>query len=92
MMIFMRTTLTIDDDLITILEQERKRKGMSFKEIVNFSLRRGLLQEHLLKDVPKAVTRPHAYGFRAGVDLDKLNQLADELEAEAFAAGQASGR
>lgn len=25
---------------------------------------------------------PHDFGFRAGVDLDRLNQLADELEAE----------
>jgi hypothetical protein len=25
---------------------------------------------------------PHRFGFHAGVDLDKLNQLVDELEAE----------
>jgi hypothetical protein len=25
---------------------------------------------------------PHACGFRAGVDPDKLNQLLDELEVE----------
>ena len=30
--------------------------------------------------------KPHHFGFRPGVDLDKLNQLADELEAEAFVA------
>jgi hypothetical protein len=29
-------------------------------------------------------TRPHGFRFKAGIDLDKLNQLADELEAEAF--------
>jgi hypothetical protein len=29
--------------------------------------------------------RPHAFGFKPGVDLDRLNQLADELEAEATA-------
>lgn len=88
----MRTTLTIDDDLAAILEMERKRKNLSFKEIVNASLRRGLLREGLVKEVPKVETRPHAYGFRPGVDLDKLNQLADELEAGAFAEGQACGR
>lgn len=27
----------------------------------------------------------HAFGFRPGVDLDRLGQLADALEAEAFA-------
>ena len=41
------------------------------------------------KGIPRAVetpkTIPHSFGFRPGVDLDKLNQLADELEAEAVA-------
>jgi len=26
----------------------------------------------------------HSFGFRPGIDLDKLGQLADELEVEAF--------
>jgi hypothetical protein len=34
--------------------------------------------------VPKTIS--HSFGFRPGIDLDKLGQLADELEAEAFAA------
>jgi hypothetical protein len=36
--------------------------------------------------VPRII--PHAFGFRPGIDLDKLNQLADELEDEAYAAVQ----
>ena len=32
---------------------------------------------------PCPKTIPHSFGFRPGIDLDKLNQLADELEAEA---------
>ena len=31
---------------------------------------------------PAPKTIPHSFGFRPGVDLDKLGQLADELEAE----------
>jgi hypothetical protein len=80
----MRSTLTIDDDIAAILERERKRKGLSFKAIVNQALRRGLMQESLMPPPKRVVTRPHAYGFRQGLDLDKLNQLVDELEAEAF--------
>jgi hypothetical protein len=26
----------------------------------------------------------HSFGFRPGIDLDKLGQLLDELEVEAF--------
>ena len=33
--------------------------------------------------VPRII--PHAFGFKPGIDLDKLNQLIDHLEAEAYA-------
>ena len=29
--------------------------------------------------------RPHAFRFKPGVDLDRMNQLADELESEEVA-------
>jgi hypothetical protein len=80
----MRTTLTIDDDLAAILKRESKRQGVSYKELVNTALRRGLLADELMPARPVIVTRPHAFGFKAGVDLDKLNQLSDELEGEAL--------
>ena len=35
------------------------------------------------RPAPKVI--PHSFGFRRGVDLDKLGQLADELETEAYA-------
>ena len=82
----MRTTLTIDDDLASCLKREGLRKGMSFKEIVNMALRRGLDSSLAVAPPSRVVTRPHDYGFKPGIDLDKLNQLADELEAEEFMA------
>ena len=80
----MRTTLTIDDDLAGILKQRAREQGIPFKEAVNRTIRAGL------GETPKAYrgavprTKPHSFGFRPGVDLDKLGQLADELEAENF--------
>lgn len=82
----MRTTLTIDDDVAAMLKRESQRKGLSFKELVNSALRRGLAAEQLHTPAQKVVTRPHSFGFKPGIDLDKLNQLVDELEVEAFAA------
>lgn len=81
----MRTTLTLDDDLASILLRETKRKGLSFKEMVNTTLRRGIAQEQLAPTHKKVLTRPHDFGFQPGIDLDKLNQLSDELEAGAWA-------
>lgn len=40
---------------------------------------------HRNDEAPKPKTIPHSFGFRVGVDLDTLNQLADELETEAAA-------
>lgn len=80
----MRTTLTLDDDVAEVLRREARTKGMSFKTLVNAALRRGLAPEQASRGRPRVKTRPHGYGFKPGMDLDKLNQLVDELEAEAF--------
>lgn len=34
-------------------------------------------------DFPKTI--PHSFGFRPEIDLDKLNQLVDELEVDEVA-------
>lgn len=81
----MRTTLTLDDDLASILLRETKKKGLSFKEMVNTTLRRGIAQEQLAPPRKKVTTHPHDFGFKPGIDLDKLNQFSDELEAGAWA-------
>jgi hypothetical protein len=37
----MRTTLTLDEDVVALVESERARTGESFKEAVNRLIRRG---------------------------------------------------
>ena len=82
----MRTTLTIDDDLADLLKQRAREQGIPFKEAVNRTIRAGLGEALKARRgaVPKTI--PHSFGFRPGVDLDKLGQLAVELETESFAA------
>lgn len=82
----MRTTLTLDADVASRLEQEMRRTGRGLKATVNEALRRGLGTAGKTPRQPKFEVRPHAFGFRPGIDLDRLNQLADELEAEEVAA------
>lgn len=88
----MRTTLTLDDDVAALLRQQAATLGVSFKEAVNRALRAGLSRDMAPHDTPVPKTIPHSFGFRPGVDLDKLNQLADELEAEATAESLARTR
>jgi len=86
----MRTTLTIDDDLAGLLKRRARELGLPFKDVVNRTLRAGLGEQARPRRQAAPKTIPHAFGFRPGIDLDKLNQLADELEAEGYAAGQRS--
>ena len=79
----MRTTLTIDDDLAGLLRKRARELGVPFKEVVNRTIRAGLGEAARPKHGPAPRTVPHSFGFAPGIDLDKLNQLVDELEAEA---------
>lgn len=82
--VYMRTTLTLDDDLARRLKDYARRQGLSFKETVNTILRRGFTapepggrrKKRFRVDVFDSP-------FRPGVDPLRLNQLADELEVEA---------
>ena len=50
---------------------------------MNPTIPAGIGEETATRSDPKTIS--HSFGFRPGIDLDKLGQLADELEAEAFA-------
>jgi hypothetical protein len=79
--VYMRTTLTLDPDVAEQLQREMRRTGQGLKATINETLRRGLRQG---ERPPKAVrfhVRPHAFGVKPGVDLDRLNQLVDEIDA-----------
>jgi hypothetical protein len=78
----MRTTLTLDRDVAERLEFEMRRSGEGMKAVVNRALRAGLgLTDKPTKPDP-FVVEAHDFGFRPGIDLDRLNQLVDELDAE----------
>lgn len=83
MMTFMRTTLTIDDDLAAILQSKAAQRGVAFKQVVNSLLRAGLgASEGAMPGRKSVKVVGKALGMRPGYDPDKMNQLVDELEAE----------
>ena len=81
----MRTTLTIDDDLAVLLRKRARELGIPFKEAVNRTMHAGLGKAASARPPPAPKTIPRSFGARPGIDVDKLGQLADELEAEPFA-------
>jgi hypothetical protein len=78
----MRTTLTLDRDVAEHLKREIRRTGRGLKALVNEALRRGLSIGGKPPRVPRFEVHPHEFGVKAGIDLDRMNQLVDELEAE----------
>ena len=52
---------------------------------MNRTIRAGIAEAMAIRRHPAPKTISHSFGFRPGIDLDKLGQLADELEAEALA-------
>ena len=84
-MILMRTTLTIDPDVERLLQQEIRRTDKSLKTVVNDALRRGLGMQGKPPWPSRYKVKPYAFAFKPGIDVDRLNQLVDELEADELA-------
>jgi hypothetical protein len=79
----MRTTLTLDPDVVWLLKEEEHRQGKSFKEVVNDAIRRGLSPRARQPVAKPYRVKSHRTVLRPGIDALGLNRLADELEDEA---------
>ena len=81
----MRTTLTIDDDVAATLEQLRRSRDASLKDLVNEALRRGL------RDMGTRPKRREPFRTRsvdAGAllipNIDNVAEVLAVVEGEAF--------
>ncbi len=74
----MRTTVTLDPDVAVKLKETAHEAGISFKEALNTTVRRGFEQSD--EKVQPYRVRTRDLGVRPGVNLDKALQLAGELE------------
>ena len=75
----MRTTITIDEDVAARLEQIQRERRLTFKEVVNATLRAGLGETGEARPY-RLPTYP--MGVRPGVDLDRALQLDAAMEDE----------
>jgi len=81
----MRTTITLDPDTEALLRREMARTHVNFKRAVNDAIRRGLSGGRSAAcDVVKVL--PFESDYQPGIDRQRLQQLADELELDAAAA------
>jgi hypothetical protein len=72
-----RTTLTLDDDVASLLTKEARKSGEPFKQIVNRFMRLGLTSSKQPARKPFKVT-PINLGLPR--DFDKVEDLIEYLE------------
>ncbi len=75
----MRTTLSLDDDVASLLRQEMRRSGSSLKRAVNHFLRMGLMSSKEGQRKPFVVI-PKPLGLPPGLSYDSVSDLLEELE------------
>ncbi len=83
MMCCVRTTVTLDPDTETLLREEMALKRLSFKVALNAAIRRAFQSSDPPAGGPYRVSTFDS-AYQPGVDRLRLNQLAAELETEAF--------
>lgn len=73
-----RTTITLDDDVVERVKRESRMRGASFKQTLNDLLRAGLAEK------PKArrpfKIKPMNMGYYPHLNYDKIEQLIERAE------------
>ena len=78
----MRTTLSIDDDVLERARTVAAKLGTPFKTVVNEALRAGLDEvEKPAKQRPYK-TKGHKMGLQQGRNLDNIQELLAQIEGE----------
>jgi hypothetical protein len=75
----MRTTLTLDDDVAMLLKKFSEESGLTFRQAVNQSIRRGLIPQALGESI--TIPQPRSMG-RPTVDLTQALSLIESLDDE----------
>lgn len=82
MMLTMRTTVTLDEDVAALLKRAARDRDAPFKRVLNDAVRAGLGSSRAAKRYRLPTS---SMGLRSGVNLDKASRLATELEDEEIA-------
>ena len=82
MVIVMRTTISIDDDVLERARVLAAKLRAPFKTIINEALRSGL--EHVAQPAKQKPykTNPHPMGLKSGRNLDNIQELLSQIESE----------
>ena len=80
----MRTTITIDDDVLDRARAMARNLHASFRSVINEALRAGLERVEQPAERRRYRTEPHTMGLRKGYNLDNIQELLAQAEGEDF--------
>jgi len=78
----MRTTLTLDDDIAIRIKGRLKTSGVSFKDLVNDLIRKGLETSRPGRRAGKFKIKPIELGLKEGFSYDNVSELLDQIGEE----------
>ena len=87
----MRTTVTLENDVARMLDDQARRTRKSFKETLNEAVRLGLGRASNLAADSEFVIEAREMGLRSGIDGGRFNSLLDEMDADMFLESNAGG-
>jgi len=70
-----RTTVTLEDDVVERVKREAKAKGTSFKETLNELVREGLLSREKILTRPRFKVKATPLGLKPGLSYDDVEAL-----------------
>lgn len=77
----MRTTLTLDEDVAVKLKAESRRAGRPFRDVVNETLRRGLVDRRKMAARESFNIKVRDLGdLKPGLSLDNVAELLEQAE------------
>ena len=77
-----RTTVTLEDDVISRLKAESKERGVSFKTFINETIRAGLLAMQTTPPRKPYRIKPVNLGVKPGINYDNIGELLEQAEGE----------
>jgi hypothetical protein len=78
----MRTTLSIDDDVLEKAKAAALKRRLPFRTVINEALRAGLKTLSTPPDAVRYQTKPHKLGLKTGKNLDNIQELLAQIEGE----------
>jgi hypothetical protein len=79
-----RTTVTLDEDVVERLKEASRARGIPFRQAINETLRVGLLAKEEPTARRKFRIDPRHMGVRPGLNYDNLSALLELAEGENY--------